>query len=252
MTDRKRNPLPPQREQWKTSSQGPPPTRSFTPPPNIAPAEQSLSLEATLEFLGFNPVNQIPADGRSLDEHFIRLFERDPNNEFFAPPIGFRKAMVVDGFPPPRNDNPGRSSIGGMYSDRMSAAPAPDTAPRAPRAMVPRDSASYSSGPPSLSPTSPYTVRPGMLPVVEPTGPPSARGGRYRPNPGPTMGDRRWGTSDAGRQGSFAGPSPIDHPMALPPPPPSKRTNDMSRNLPERPPLRTPDVSQVRRVIIRL
>ena len=225
-----------------TSSQGPPPARSFTPPPDNA--GESLSFEETIAFLGFNPVNQIPGDGRSYDDHMIRLFERDPNNKYFAPPRRPRNAMKVDVPPPPKNENPGRSSMGGMYSDRMSTAPAPETAPRAPRAMVPRDSAAFSSGPSTLSPTSPYDTRPGGPPVVEQAGPPSSRGGLSRPYPGPPRGDRRWDTHDLGRQNNFPGPSSIDHQMDLPPP--SKRTNDVSRNLPERPPPRAPEVPQVR------
>ncbi|PIL27858.1 hypothetical protein GSI_11012 [Ganoderma sinense ZZ0214-1] len=245
---RKRPPLPPQSEHWKTSSQGPPTTQGVTPPSNDVNTGESLSFEDTLAFLGFNPVNEIPGDGRSFNDHFIRLFERDPNNKFFAPPMRPRprNTMDVDVPPPPRNDHPGRSSIGGMYSDRMSGVPAPDAAPRAPRAMVPRDSAVYTSGPSSLSPTSPYGTRPGVPPVVDQAGPPPGHGGRSRPNPGPPMGNRRWDPSDLGRQNSFAGPSPIDRQMDLPPPPPPKRSNDMSmsRNLPERPPPRAPDVPQ--------
>ena len=206
-------------------------------------------MEETLAFLGFNPVNQMPGDGRSLDDHLIRLFERDPNNKFFARPRPHtRNTMDVDVPPPLRNDHPGRSNIGGMYSDRMSGVPAPDTAPRAPRAMVPRDSAAYISGPSTSSPTSSYGTRPGVPPVVDQTGPPPGRGGHSRPNSGPPMGGRRWEPNDLGRQNNFAGPPQIDRQMDLPPPPPQKRPNDMSmsRNLPERPPPRASDVPQVK------
>ena len=245
VTDRKRIPLPPQSEQWKTSAQGPPtPTRDVSPPPTDAQPAQSLSFLETIKFLGFNPVNETPWDGKPLNDHLIRLFDHDPNNQFFATPRRPPPTMNVDGPPPPRNDNSGRSSMGGMYSDRMPAASAPDTAPRAPRAMAPRDGGAYSSGPSTLSPTSSYSMRPNVPPINDLAGPPPSRGGRARPNTGPPRGDRRWEPNDAGRQSGFAGPSPIDRPMDVLPPPP-RRANDMSRNLPERPPPVAPDVPQV-------
>ena len=254
MADRKRAPLPPQQEQWRSSSQLPPPQQYDRPyddtradkrqyirippsDPNPPPIEQ---------YLGFNPVNQNPPDGRPLKEHVAELQRREPNNPYFPRSSWNRDAMEIDE-PPPSNDVPGRSSFGGMYSDRMPVAPPapnPEVAPRAPRAMVPmpRDNSAYSSGPPSLSPTSPYSSRSGGPPIVEPPGPSSGRG-RGRPGP-PPMGERRWEPNDSRRRGSFSGPTP----SPIEPPPvdlPPLRPNDMGRNLPERRVIRAPDVPAV-------
>ncbi|EJF56564.1 hypothetical protein BD309DRAFT_873973 [Dichomitus squalens] len=135
--------------------------------------------------------------------------------------------------------------MGGMYSDRMPITihptPAPEPAPRAPRAMVPRDSNAYQSGLPTLSPTSPYSPRSVGPPVVEPPGPLSLPI-RMRPGLPPPMSERHWEPNGSRLRDSFSGPgpSPVD------PPPvglPSRLINDMGRNLPERPVSRMP-VSQ--------
>ncbi|RDX46195.1 hypothetical protein OH76DRAFT_902249 [Lentinus brumalis] len=167
-------------------------------------------------------------------------------------------AMDVDDPPPARGppmsrtESASRNSMGGMYSDRMSASvSAPQEAPRAPRAMVPRDGSSYSTLPsssssyPAMSSSSTsYSAMPSSsssLPNVYSTRPqepsaygvagPSSSHGRQQPPLSPV--DRRWGEgSSADRRTSYSGPNPMEPPMAPP--------KQVVRDLPDRPMGRAP------------
>ncbi|KAI0699190.1 hypothetical protein C8T65DRAFT_305518 [Cerioporus squamosus] len=150
---------------------------------------------------------------------------------------GGPEAMDVDGPPPARGppmsriDPAPRNGIGGMYSDRMSTS-APQEAPRAPRAMVPRDGSSYSAMP-SSSTSMPnlYGARPPESSAYDGPGPSSSRS---RPQLPLSAVDRRWGeASSTDRRASYSGPNPMEPPPIAPP-------KQVMRDLPERPMGRAP------------
>ncbi|RPD72526.1 hypothetical protein L226DRAFT_148922 [Lentinus tigrinus ALCF2SS1-7] len=155
----------------------------------------------------------------------------DPPLSAYYPNPRLPDAMDVDIPPPSRGPpmsrvDPGpRNGMGGMYSDRMPSAP--QEAPRAPRAMVPRDGGSY-SGMASSSTSLPNMYgRPAEPPSHEGPGASSSRG-RLQPPRSP-VDQRRWGeSSPVDRRASYSGANPMEPPTIAPP-------KQVVRDLPERP-----------------
>lgn len=253
--DRKRAPLPPQREQW---------IRSDKPPAHVQPSPQHSSEQRSfssrpirnaspnLEPNGMSqgnipegpvivhPTNTMPPGYRGRGDIPLydtppgrinaiaglpNAWERPPHKQNYSTPR-LPDVMDVDAAPPARvppasrTDMAPRNGIGGMYSDRMPAS-APQEAPRAPRAMVPRDGGSYPAPSTSLSNMYGRAAEP---PVHD--GPGSLN--RGRPQPRSPVEQRRWGEGNpADRRVSYSGPNTMEPPLAPP--------TQVMRDLPERP-----------------